>query len=241
MRLCILVTAIAIMVPTVIAQDNTASYWSNKGYDSLFQFDYKDALTSFDKAISIDQTDVAALAGRANALDHLGNYSDSLEIYNKTLEIAPNYVKAWVGKGMVLSDLNRSNASLESYNKAIELDPEYIPTWNERAWLLTKMGNYEKAVEDANKGILLLNRELAKTLDTEGVALEGLGKYEQALEYFNKSIELEPEIAEIWFHKGDVLMALGRENDANAAYAEAKNLTLVWPGGEEISILPKLS
>jgi tetratricopeptide (TPR) repeat protein len=93
----------------------------------------------------------------------------------------------------------------------------------------------------AHKGITLLNRELAKTLDTEGVALEGMGKYEQALEYFNKSIELEPSIAEIWFHKGDALMALNRENDAKAAYAEAKNLTLVWPGGEDIDILPKLS
>lgn len=29
-------------------------------------------------------------------------------------------------------------------------------------------------------------------------------------------------------------MALGRENDAKAAYAEAKNSTLVWPGGEDI-------
>jgi tetratricopeptide (TPR) repeat protein len=241
MRLCVLVAVIAIMVSTAIGQEDSSSYWSNKGYDFLFKFDYQDALNSFDKAISIDPTDRAALAGRANALEHLGNYSDSLEVYNKILEIAPNYVKAWVGKGLALSDLNRSNESLESFNKAIELDPEYIPTWNERAWLLIKMGNYEKAVEDANKGITLLNRELAKTLDTEGVALEGMGKYKQALEYFNKSIELEPSIAEIWFHKGDALMALGRENDANAAYAEAKNLTLVWPGGEDIDILPKLS
>ena len=96
------------------------------------------------------------------------------------------------------------------------------------------MGNYEQAVEDADRGIQLLNRDLASTLDTKGVALVGLGEYEDALKYFDRAIELEPSIAEVWFHKGDALKDLGREDDAEAAYATARNSTLVWPGGEDI-------
>jgi tetratricopeptide (TPR) repeat protein len=91
---------------------------------------------------------------------------------------------------------------------------EYTPAWNDKAWLLLMMGNYEQAVEDANRGIQILDRGLAQTLDTKGVALVGLGEYEEALECFDRAIELEPSVAEIWFHKGDALMGLGREDDA---------------------------
>jgi Flp pilus assembly protein TadD len=83
-------------------------------------------------------------------------------------------------------------------------------------------------------GIKLLQRELAGTLDTKGMALLGLGKYDEALESLNRALELEPSIAELWYHKGDIPKASGRKDDATDAYAKARNLTLVWPGGEEI-------
>ena len=157
-----------------------------------------------------------------------------MEAYNRTIEIAPYDARAWVGRGLGFDNLNKTNESLESYNKAIEIYPEYAIAWNDKAWLLLKMGNYEQAVEDADRGIQLLNRDLASTLDTKGVALAVLGEYEEALECFDKAIELEPSIAEIWFHKGDALKGLGREDDAEAAYATARNSTLVWPGGVDI-------
>ena len=233
MRTCVLF-AIAIMISTAMAQEDTTTSWSDKGYDLLFEFQYEEALMAFDQAISIDEQNVAAWIGKGSALNLLGNYSDALEAFNKTIEIAPYDARAWVGKGLAFGNLNKTDESLESYNKAIELYPEYAIVWNDRAWLLLTLGDYEEAVNDADWGIRLLNRDLASTLDTKGVALVGLGEYEQALECFDRAIELEPLIAEIWFHKGDALMGLGRDDDAEAAYATARNSTLVWPGGEDI-------
>jgi tetratricopeptide (TPR) repeat protein len=83
-------------------------------------------------------------------------------------------------------------------------------------------------------GIKLVERGLASTLDTKGMALFGLGKYNESLECLNRAIGLEPSVAELWYHKGDVLKAMGREDDAEAAYARGRNSTLVWPGGEDI-------
>lgn len=233
MRTCVLL-AIAIVISTAMAQEDTASNWSEKGYALLFQFQYEEALTAFDQAISIDEQHVAAWIGKGNALDHLGNYSEALEAYNRSIEIAPYDARAWLGKGLAFDNLNKTDESLESYNKAIEIYPEYAIAWNDRAWLLLTLGNYEQAVEDANRAIEILDRGLAETLDTKGVALIGLEEYKEALECFDRAIGLEPSIAEIWFHKGDALMGLGREEDAEAAYATARNSTLVWPGGEDI-------
>lgn len=234
MRLCTLLAAIAIIASAAVAQEDTASQKTFKGYDFMHQIKYAEALGAFDDALSINQSYVPAMAGKGSALDHLGNYSEFLETYNRTIEIAPNYVKAWVGKGMALEDLNRSNESLDVFNMSLEMDPEYAVAWNERAWLYYKMGEYQNALGDAEEGIKLLERGLASTLDTKGMALLGLRRYNESIEYINRAIVLEPSIAELWYHKGDVLKAMGRDDDAEAAYARAKNSTLVWPGGEDI-------
>lgn len=234
MRFCILLASIAIMASAAMAQEDTAIGLTNKGYDLLHQLKYEEALGAFDDALSLNQSDVAAMAGKASALDRLGNYSGALEIYNRTIEIAPYYVKAWAGKGSSLENLNKSNESLDFFNMSLEMDPEYAVAWNERAWLRYKRGEYQDALEDANMGIKLVERGLAATLDTKGMALFGLGKYNESLECLDRAIGLEPSIAELWYHKGDVLKAMGREDDAEAAYAKARNSTLVWPGGEDI-------
>jgi len=239
MKFCILLAAIAIMTSAAMAsaagaQEDTASSLTTIGYDFMHQIKYAEALGAFEDALSINQSYVPAMAGKGSALDHLGSYSQSLEIYNKTVEIAPYYVKARVGRGMALEDLNRTNEALELFNISLEMDPEYGIAWNERAWLYYEMGEHLFALEDANKGIELLQRALAATLDTKGMALLGLGRYDESLECINRAIGLEPSIAEVWYHKGDVLQAMGREDDAEQAYARARNSTLVWPGGEDI-------
>jgi tetratricopeptide (TPR) repeat protein len=234
MKFCILLAAIAIMALAAGAQEDTASSLTSIGYDFMHQTKYAEALEAFDDALSINQSYVPAMAGKGCALDHLGNYSQSLEIYNRTIEIAPYYAKAWAGRGSALEDLNRSIESLDSINKSLETDPEYGIAWNERAWLYYEMGQHQYALEDADRGIELLQRALASTLDTKGMALLGLGRYNESMEYLNRAIQLAPSIAEPWYHMGDVLKAVGREDDAEQAYARARNLTLIWTGGEDI-------
>jgi tetratricopeptide (TPR) repeat protein len=234
MRFYILLAAAVIMASAVAAQEDTASSLTSIGYESLYQLKYEEALASFNDALSLNQSWVAAMAGKANALDRLGNYTDALDIYNETIEIAPYYVKALAGKGASLENLNRSNEALDFFNISLEMDPTFAVAWNERGWLRYKMGEYQDALIDANTGIKLLERGLASTLDTKGMALFGLGKYNESLDCINRAIALEPSVAELYYHKGDVLKAMGREDDAEAAYAKARNTTLVWPGGEDI-------
>jgi tetratricopeptide (TPR) repeat protein len=234
MRLYIFLAAMAIAASAAVAQEDTAIQKTSEGYDLLFQMKYAQALAAFDEALSINQSYVPAMVGEGRAIEHLGNYSDALEIYNRTIELAPYYVKAWVGKGSALEDLNRSNESMAIFNLSLEMDPEYAVAWNERAWLYYHGGKYQDALREADKGIELLERTLAGTLDTKGMALFGLGRYNESLECINRAMVLAPSVGELWYHKGDVLKAMGREGDAQAAYAKARNSTLIWPGGEDI-------
>jgi tetratricopeptide (TPR) repeat protein len=48
--------------------------------------------------------------------------------------------------------------------------------------------------------------------------------YNKSIEYFNKSIVHSPNSFLNWYHKGEALKALGRVNEAEAAFAESKEL-----------------
>jgi Flp pilus assembly protein TadD len=58
----------------------------------------------------------------------------------------------------------------------------------------------------------------------KGNILNHQNKYNEALLVLDKAIELNPSFVPAWKFKGDALKALGRVEEANAAYAKAKEL-----------------
>ncbi|MEJ2071018.1 MAG: tetratricopeptide repeat protein [Syntrophobacterales bacterium] len=51
-------------------------------------------------------------------------------------------------------------------------------------------------------------------MTAKGNALLGLGKYEESLEYFNRALEVAPQIQEAQVYKGMALYLLGRYDEA---------------------------
>lgn len=235
MRIALVLIALAVLcTSSVQAEVNTSRYWNMQGDDLHNQYKYEDALDAYDKAIEINDSNVPALTGKGSVLCHLNRYNESLQACEDALAINPLYIRAWMRKGIVLEAMGRYNESLQSYDRAIEIDPEYANAWNSRSWLFYGLGRYVEAIDDADKAIGILECDLMATLDTKGVALAGLGRYEEALEYIERAIVLDPTVADVWFHKGDVLKAVGRDDDAEAAYATARALPLMYPIGEAL-------
>ena len=50
------------------------------------------------------------------------------------------------------------------------------------------------------------------------------GKFDEALQAYEKAIRLDPNLADAWNSKGKVLKNLSRDEDANEAFAKAKDL-----------------
>ncbi len=61
-------------------------------------------------------------------------------------------------------------------------------------------------------------------LTTLGVALQLLERFEEALKAFDKAVQLQPERAELWRNRGNVLIQLERHSDAVLAYQHALKL-----------------
>jgi tetratricopeptide (TPR) repeat protein len=57
-----------------------------------------------------------------------------------------------------------------------------------------------------------------------GELLWRLERYDESLEALDRAIQLDPDLADAWYNRGEALKAQGRDEEADVAYARAKEL-----------------
>ncbi len=160
-----------------------------------------------------------------------GSYEQALQAYEKSIQMDPNNEIAWINKANVLLMLNRTNEATGAYqkalditNKTLEADPKNATLWSAKGLLLHNVGNYEESVRAFDNATSIdPNYEMAWKM--KGVVLSSeLGKNEEAVDAFDRALAINPDDPRTWQAKGNALKALGRQSEADEAYAKAKEL-----------------
>ena len=212
---------------------------------------FEDAVKSFDKAIEINPNYGEAWMNMGYSLDglatfgkNLGKYNESLEAFDKALGLIPandtrNLALAYEGKALALhhmgnslSDMakDRYEKAIQSYDKALELDPDFtgLEAQLNKAGALEELGKYKESLAALDKVIETMptnnTQYLSMVWADKGDVLEKMRNYDKSHQAFNQSLDLNPANAVAWQGKGDVLLALGRNSEADAAYAKAREL-----------------
>lgn len=165
-----------------------------------------------------DPTARAALE-RAYDLEEQGDLEAALEACEEALALDPEDAEAHNFHGILLDALGRSQEALDAYREAVRLDPGFEDARQNLEEAETELRAPVGArmppslhADDA-WGYL----ELAYTYDNEGDTLT-------ALQACDAALALDPELAEAHNLRGLVLDALGRADEALAAYQEAVRL-----------------
>lgn len=229
-----LIALAALCSSGTLAQENTAEDWLNIAYGLSANGSYEEAIAAYDKVLEIDPDDYTALINKGHALEYLAldSYNRALEITSEILEENPDDALAWQGKGAALSGLNRQGEDDEAYAKAIEVlnkTLEKDPSDGE-AWFL-KGENYAN-MHDAEAALIAYDQviELDYTPRIEdawlmkAILLAVLQRYDEALQASEMAIELNPNSASAWLNKGYVLDEMGRQAEADEAFARAGEL-----------------
>ncbi|PZM78809.1 MAG: hypothetical protein DKT66_23200 [Candidatus Melainabacteria bacterium] len=106
---------------------------------------------------------------------------------------------------------------------AIKLSPESSAYWEYAAIYAYHLKHYKEAVERATKAIELKGADdkLSSAYLIRGIQYRRDGQYQKALAEFDGAIKSVPENVEAFYLKGTCLDALGKTDEALAAYAEA--------------------
>jgi tetratricopeptide (TPR) repeat protein len=94
-----------------------------KGNNLLSSNHYEEAITYYDKALSINPKDTATLDNEANALFHLNRYNEAITYYDKALSINPKDTAALNYKGSALVKIDKYDEAIASLDKSLSINP----------------------------------------------------------------------------------------------------------------------
>jgi len=146
----------------------------------------------------------------------------SAAIFRAYKEVEKQDPVYWYYLGMTLSESNDYNEAIGAFDRAIELDPSYEAAWLKKVACLDAQENTDEAIKSLDK-FIELNQSSYMAWFTKGSSLYRLGRYDEAINAIDKAIELDPpedDEDDFWAVKGEILKELGRDSEANAAFAK---------------------
>lgn len=176
------------------SEENDMETWYNKGLVLTELGKYDDALTYFDKIISIDPDDIRACNMKGVSLAKLGKYDDAITYFDKIISIDPNDENGWYGKCKTLAQLGKYDDAIKCFDKATAMEHDRY----RKIYDLIKKQEQELDL----KSMIVLDPNLANMWNDKGIALVKLGKYIKAIECYDKAIIVNPNHASAWFNKG---------------------------------------
>jgi len=113
--------------------------------------------------------------------------------------IAQKTAEDYFKLGMIKEDLDEV---IWNFTKAIEIKPDYLDAYYFRAIAYLNYKKYDKSLIDVDK-VLKLDSTKAEYLNLKGkILLNFKDGYIDAFQYFNKAIELNPNLAEAYYQRG---------------------------------------
>ena len=103
--------------------------------------------------------------------------------------------------------------ALESFNESLKADDKFVDAWiNKASVLLSKM--WLEEAYDAAKHAIDISPDDRTALDVKAYLLHSFGENREAILVLNDAIGRYPEDKYLWYHKGNVQLALNQYEDA---------------------------
>ncbi len=110
-----------------------------------------EAITAFEKIVSVNPENNTAWRGIASANLSLGHYEHALSALEQALQADPLDITAWFYKGLAHLNLNQYAEALQSYNRIIELAPDSDEAWDKKIYCHEQLGQILEAIQAREK------------------------------------------------------------------------------------------
>ena len=168
-----------------------------------------------------DPNSAKGIVDRGLALDRQGRFDEALVEYEKALTLQPDYGRAYYDIGVVKGEKGDSAGAIEAYRQAIALNYHSDAPYRNLGNTLNEFGRYADAEEILRKGLAEFPEDCCLMFHLAH-SLVGQRRFEEAIVYYREILRIHPQRKEARRDLYDVLIQLGRRDEAERVRAE-------WP------------
>jgi tetratricopeptide (TPR) repeat protein len=215
----ILVILLAMLaIPVVHAEDSQD--WYIKGQNAATAGNYADAISYYNKALTLDKNYASAMAGMAAASNSLGKYEDALTLSEQALALRGSDPTALNARAFALFNLGRYDEAVSAYDKLFTVQNNNVDAYCNQGYAYLQMKEYDAAILPYDR-CTAIDPYNFMSWNYKGLAYMGSMNYDQALSSFDRATGITVKNATLWNNKGLVYVQLKRPQDASECFKKA--------------------
>lgn len=166
----------------------------------------EEAVAAYQKAIEIEPECSLYYHSYGDARFEMKCWDEAIALYHKAIDLNPNFAWSHYNKGRALANEGKTEEAIVAYERAIEIDPKLTQCCHDLGEALLQMKNLDKA---------------AKCYQRLGDIHFELKKWDEAVTFYQKSIDLNPNMAQSHYNLGRILQQKGQVPKAVNCYLKA--------------------
>jgi len=127
----------------------------SQGNQKIADGEYEAAITTYNEALAIDQTNSEALGNRGLARSRLKDYQGALADYDQALTLDDQAHGVYYNRGLLQTHLENYEKAVADFTQAIKYKPDYARAIGNRGFAYAELENYTAAIKDLEKAAQL--------------------------------------------------------------------------------------
>ena len=193
------------------------------GENLLESKQYEEALSEFDRAISLNSNSAEAYNGRADAYHFKGDSENAVADYTEAINLGLQNAEIFRRRGYNQKILLNFDKSISDYGEAIKTDPGDGASYGGRCQTYIENRQFDLGMNDCSRAIEL-SPDDAKSYVSRGNAYLFNNKNDLAVADFSKALNLEKENAAAHLGRGNAYYNKENYSKALEDFAEAIRL-----------------
>lgn len=200
-----------------------AGAWSNLGIAYFYRGDREKALKALEESVRIDYKLPEARNNLGVVLKELGETERAKAEFRMAIKLNKDYAEPYFHLGLMAGEEGKWGEARKLLEHALDIEPEFKEAGKNLGIVYLKLGLIDKAVRRL-KITLEGEQDDGDLFDALGYALFLKGEYNDSFNYFSKAIEINPDNAYYYLHRGIVSIELSRMEIAKSDFKKAHSL-----------------
>src|SRR5262245_39778693 len=205
-------------------EPDSPEVWNQRGVIHYTRAEVGEALSAFDRAITLRPDYPEALNNRGIVRHRLGDAAAALEDFDRALTLRPRYAEALNNRAVTRMAVGDLVGALADFDRGIGIHPDYAEAYHGRAAALHAWGDLDGALADYDRVLGLISPGAAAPVHHLRAAVRVTQKrFAEAAAECTRALQIDPTFCMAYISRGNARYHL-RDRGALSDYRVAFDL-----------------